>query len=79
MTRYPHTLRIMGASAIQIREEDPDLWAEIERDRAEGDTDDDAILRWLGDLLSETEDALNSLLPLDWYVKIEEGKVESDD
>ncbi len=36
---------------------------------------EDAVLRWLGDILSELEDQLNALLPLEWYAKIEDGKV----
>lgn len=77
-TRYLHTLRIMGDSPAQIREDDPELWEEIERDRSEQDSDDAAVLRWLGGLLSETEDALNSLLPMGWYVKIENGTVKDE-
>jgi hypothetical protein len=71
-TPYPYVLRIMGDAPEQIREDDPELWAEIERDREPHDDDNGAVLRWLGGLLSETEDALNALLPANFYAKIEE-------
>ena len=71
-------LRIMGDTASAIREEDPELWDEIDRDRDSQDDDEQAVDRWLGGLLQETEDKLNALLPAEWYVKIE-SKGESDD
>lgn len=73
--RYLHTLRIMGDSPADLRDLDEEVWAEIERDRDPQDSDGEAVLRWLGGLLSEVEDTLNSLLPLGWYAKIEDGKV----
>lgn len=75
--KYLHTLRIMGPTPESIRDNDPDLWAEIERDRSAQDDDNDAVLRWLGDLLEDATDTLNGLLPNHWYAKVEDGKVEA--
>lgn len=66
-------LRVMGDSAATIREDDEELWAEIERDRDSQDSDEQAVERWLGGLLQETEDALNALLPNGFYCKIEDA------
>lgn len=76
--RYVATIRIEGLTADAIRDGDPDLWAEVFTEAAPGDTDEETVLRWLGGLLSETEDKLNSLLPEGFYTKIE-GLVAKDD
>lgn len=76
--RRIYTLRIEGQAAEDIREDDPELWEEIERDREPHDNDEQSVERWLGGLLQETEDKLNALLPAEWYVKIE-SKGEGDD
>ena len=73
------TLRIEGQSVEDIRDDDPELWDEIERDREPHDDDEQAVQRWLGGLLSETEDALSSLLPAGWYSKIDDTKGDNDD
>ena len=73
---YTYSLRVMGDAIETIKEDDPELWAEIERDREPHDDDAGALERWLGGLLNETEDALSSLLPLGWYSKIEEGTTD---
>ena len=68
-----YTLRVMGDTPKTIQTDDPELWAEIERDRDAQDDDEGAVARWLGGLLQETEDALNSLLPAGFYCKIEDS------
>jgi hypothetical protein len=70
--RRLYTLRVEGQSVADIREDDEELWAEIERDREPQDDEEQAVKRWLGGLLSETEDKLSSLLPAGWYARIEE-------
>lgn len=71
---YLYSVRIMGETPKHIREDDPELWDEIERDREPQDTDTEAVQRWLGGLLDEMEDQLNSLLPLAWYCKVIEDE-----
>jgi hypothetical protein len=72
-TARNYTLRVMGDSVADIREDDPELWEEIERERDSQDSDEQAVARWLGGLLQETEDKLDALLPIGWYAKIEES------
>lgn len=71
--RHSYSLRVMGPAPADLKVDDGELWAEIERDREPHDDDLAAVQRWLGDLLEETADKLNALLPEGWYAKIEEG------
>ena len=71
MARARFTLRIEIPEGI-----DPNTESEILDVMEEhNDTKNGALLRWLGDVLSDVEDELSSRLPEGWYAKIEEGKV----
>lgn len=69
--RYLATIRIEGLTVAGIQDSDPGLWAAIDNEAIAGETSEQTVLRWLGGLLSETEDTLNSLLPEGFYTKIE--------
>lgn len=74
---YIFTLRVVDSDVDQM---DPDIYDEILAAREPHDADDDAaILRWLGDKVSDAEDHMNELLPEGWYCKIEDGKLRGGD